>query len=71
MALYHKLGVKTGFTFALQFFMLISGGLGGVRPYIFFGQSLPKLASVGLSVLWLLRRIQFRDEKRVSKMVFS
>ena len=37
----------------------------------FFGQYLPKLASVGLSVLWLLRRIQFRDEKRVSKMVFS
>ena len=30
MALYHKLGVKTGFTFALQFFMLISDGLGGV-----------------------------------------
>ena len=27
---YHKWGVKTGFTFALQFFMLISDGLGGV-----------------------------------------
>ena len=30
MALYHKWDVKTGFTFALQFFMLISEGLGGV-----------------------------------------
>ena len=30
MALYHKWGVKTGFTFALQFFMLIFDGLGGV-----------------------------------------
>ena len=30
MALYHKLGVKTGFTFALQFFKLIFDGLGGV-----------------------------------------
>ena len=30
MALYHKWGVKTGFTFALQFFMSISNGLGGV-----------------------------------------
>ena len=30
MALYHKWGVKTGFTVALQFFMLISDGLGGV-----------------------------------------
>ena len=30
-ALYHKWGVKTGFTFALQFFMPISDGLGGVR----------------------------------------
>ena len=30
MALYQKWGVKTGFTFALQFFMFISDGLGGV-----------------------------------------
>ena len=28
MALYQKWGVKTGFTFALQFFMIISDGLG-------------------------------------------
>ena len=34
MALYHKWGVKTGFTFALQFFMLISDGLGGVPKLI-------------------------------------
>ena len=33
MALYHKWGVKTGFTIALQFFMLISDGLGDVPPY--------------------------------------
>jgi hypothetical protein len=31
MALYHKWGVKTGFIFVLQFFMLISDGLGGVH----------------------------------------
>ena len=31
MALYHKWGVKTGLTFALQFFMLISDGI-GVMP---------------------------------------
>ena len=30
MALYHKWGVKTGFTFALQFFILISDILAGV-----------------------------------------
>ena len=30
MALYHKWGVNTGIKFALQFFMLISDGLGGV-----------------------------------------
>ena len=30
MALYHKLVVKTCFNFALQIFMLISAGLGGV-----------------------------------------
>ena len=30
MALYHKWDVKTGFTFARQFFMLISDDLGGV-----------------------------------------
>ena len=30
MALYHKWGVKTGFTFPLQFLMLISDSLGGV-----------------------------------------
>ena len=31
VALYHKWVVKTGFTFALQFLMLISDSLGGVR----------------------------------------
>ena len=30
LALYHKWGVKTGPTFALQFFMFISDGLDGV-----------------------------------------
>ena len=33
MALYHRLGVETGFTFALQFFMLISEGLDGVYTF--------------------------------------
>ena len=37
----------------------------------FLGQYQPKPALVSSSVLLLLRRIQFRDEKRVSKMVFS
>jgi hypothetical protein len=31
MALYQKWNVKTGFTFALHFFMLIFEGLGGER----------------------------------------
>ena len=30
MVLYHKWGVKTGFSFALQLFLLISDSLGGV-----------------------------------------
>ena len=30
MALYHKGDVKNGFTYVLQFFSLISDGLGGV-----------------------------------------
>ena len=34
MALYHKWGVKTGFTFALQFFMLYADSLGGVSPLL-------------------------------------
>ena len=34
MALYHKRGFKTGFTFALQFFMLIFDGLDGVPKFI-------------------------------------
>ena len=33
MALYHKWGAETGFTFALQFFILISEGLGGVYTF--------------------------------------
>jgi hypothetical protein len=31
MALYYKWDVKNGFSFVLQFFILISDGLGGVR----------------------------------------
>jgi hypothetical protein len=34
MAFFHKWGVKNDFTFALQFFMLISDGLGGVNNVI-------------------------------------
>ena len=41
MALYHKRGVKPGFTFALKFFMFISDGLGGVKvlSLVFSGKS--------------------------------
>ena len=31
MAFYHKWDVKNGFAYVLQFFSLISDGLGGVR----------------------------------------
>jgi hypothetical protein len=34
MALYHELGVKTGFTFAIQFSLLIFDSLGGGMRYI-------------------------------------
>ena len=34
MALYHKWDVKNGFAFVLQFFSLISDGLGGVKHFI-------------------------------------
>ena len=33
MAFYHKLDVKSGFTFAIQFFMLTSDGQGGVARF--------------------------------------
>ena len=36
MALYYKWGVKTGFTFALQFFMPIFDSLDGVKSKTFF-----------------------------------
>ena len=36
MALYHKWGVKTGFTCALEMFMLISDSLGGVAACVHF-----------------------------------
>jgi hypothetical protein len=36
-------GVKTGFTFAHQFFLLVSDGLGGVSTYVPFGPSIMKL----------------------------
>ena len=38
MVLYHKWGVKTGSTFALQFFLLISDGLGGVTSLVSVGK---------------------------------
>ena len=34
MALYHKRGVKSGFTFMLLFVMLSSDGLGGVYKHV-------------------------------------
>ena len=50
MALYHKWGVKTGFTFALQFFMLISDGLGCVRDILGWGRGLSFFPSVSQKV---------------------
>ena len=39
MALYDKWGDKTDFAFALQIFLLISDGLGGVSDmYLYLGQ---------------------------------
>jgi hypothetical protein len=52
MALYHKWGVKTGFTFALQFFLFISDSLGGVRrppTHIFKVQDREKKLSLNLA----------------------
>jgi hypothetical protein len=40
MALYHKWDVKNAFAFVLQFFSLISDGLGGVRRGHSFHQKL-------------------------------
>ena len=59
MALYHKWDVKTGFTFALQFFMLISDGLGGVASY----QLVPDpdsgcLYEIWLKISWLLASVE-------------
>ena len=39
MALYRTRGVKTGFTFALQFFMFISDSLGGVNELVSYWHS--------------------------------
>jgi hypothetical protein len=39
MALYHKLGVKTGFTFAPQFFLFIDDGLDGEIRFLPFDLS--------------------------------
>ena len=36
MPLYHKDGVKNGFTFALKFFLLVSDSLGVVATLVFF-----------------------------------
>ena len=36
MALYHKWDAKTGFAVVLQFFLLISDGLGGVQYHAVF-----------------------------------
>ena len=46
MALYHKWDVKTGFIFALQFFMLISHGLGGVFYHNEWNEKFGKLRAI-------------------------
>ena len=38
MALYHKWNVKNGFAYVLQFFSLISDGLGGVISFPCFSK---------------------------------
>ena len=38
MALYHKWDVKNGFAYVLQFFSLISDGLGGVEYHANLGE---------------------------------
>ena len=43
---FHKWGVKNGFTFALQFFLPIFDGLGGVYNYLLNNQSV-------LGIKWL------------------
>ena len=61
MALYHKWYVKNGFAYVLQFFSLISDGLGGVWPVVFACQL---SISVGLQMsplvlfvdLWVQRQ---------------
>ena len=63
MALYHKWDVKNAFAFVLEFFSLISDGLGGVQlffSYFFFSllevfallELCPKIANVGR--LWTM-----------------
>ena len=40
MALYHKWGIKNGFFYVLQFFLLLSDGLAGVgttEPSLYLG----------------------------------
>ena len=57
MALYHKWGVKTGFTFALQFFMLISDSLGGVQNVIKM-----ECALLGMCLFWNVLKNEFAQK---------
>ena len=60
MALYHKWGVKTGFTCALQFFIFISDGLDGVYYFFHnipseittFYRTTPKKESLGMTTVF-------------------
>jgi hypothetical protein len=63
MALYHECGDKTVSTFALQFFMLISDGLGGVL-YLSCRQKLSSL--LGNKVNFVLATI---DERKIDKKI--
>ena len=72
--MYHKWGVKTGFTFALQFFMLISDGLGGVtydnhrifllaKSHGIWGTSNP----AALNSIWIELMVRFGKKNPIKK----
>ena len=68
-ALYHKWNVKTDFTFALQFFMLISDGLGGVSTDLlyFFPIWTKTLEVFGLAFSFLFLFLRVALSKRTHK----
>ena len=67
MALYHKWGLKTGFIFALQFFMLISDSLGGMSSHRDLDYRTRAIITRGLYIFYPL----FESQKRFFKEFFS